>query len=211
MHATATASRDSTREALLEAATEVFSRDGYHDATVREIVSLAGANVAAVKYHFGDKLGLYSEVLRATVLGAGHALVPALVDVDAPPEAILRQLIATFVHRVLGAQGSHGRFLLIAHELARPTSVLPRLVKEIVQPNYDRFRMLVGRIIGAPPDDERTCMCTLSIVAQIILYARTGSLVRLLRPALPLTHARLDRIARHIADFSLAALKAQRA
>ncbi|SRR5579872_1000117 len=211
MHGATTAARDSTREALLEAATEVFSRDGYHDATVREIVSLAGANVAAVKYHFGDKLGLYTEVLRATVLGAGHALVPALVDTDAPPEAILRQLIATFVHRVLGAQGSQGRFLLIAHELARPTSVLPRLVKEIVQPNYDRIRTLVGRIVGAPPDDERTCMCTLSIIAQIILYARTGSLVRLLRPALPLTRARLDRIARHIADFSLAALRAQRA
>lgn len=211
MHATASAPRDSTRAALLEAATEVFARHGYHDATVREIVSLAGANVAAVKYHFGDKLGLYTEVLRATVLGAGHALVPALVDLDAPPEAILRRVITAFVERLLGAEGAQARFLLIAHELARPTPVLPRLVREIVQPNYERLRRLVGRIIDARLDDERTCLCTLSIVAQIILYARAGSFVRLLRPPLPLTRARLNRIAGHIADFSLAALRGARA
>lgn len=210
MHATALTSRDSTRDALLDAATEVFSRHGYHDATVREIVSLAGANVAAVKYHFGDKLGLYTEVLRATVLSAGHALMPVLVDMDAAPEAILRQVIAAFVQRLLGADGAQARFLLIAHELARPTPVLPRLVKEIVQPNYDRLRRLVGRIIKAPPDDERTCLCTLSIVSQIILHARTGSFVRLLRPALPLTRSRLGRIADHIADFSLAGLRTAR-
>jgi AcrR family transcriptional regulator len=210
MHATAPAPRDSTRAALVEAATTVFARHGYHDATVREIVSIARVNVAAVKYHFGDKLGLYTEVLRATVLGAGHALVPPLVDADAPPEQILRRVVATFVQRLLGSDGAQARFLLIAHELARPTPVLPRLVKEIVQPNYDRLRRIVARIIEARPDDERTCLCTLSIVSQIIVYARTGSLVRLLRPALPLTRTRLDRIANHIADFSLAALRAAR-
>jgi TetR/AcrR family transcriptional regulator, regulator of cefoperazone and chloramphenicol sensitivity len=106
MHATASAPRDSTRAALIEAATEVFARHGYHDATVRDIVAAAGANVAAVKYHFGDKLGLYTDVLRATVLGAGHALVPALVGLDAPPEAILRRVITAFVQRVLGAEGA---------------------------------------------------------------------------------------------------------
>jgi AcrR family transcriptional regulator len=48
----------STRERLLEAAGHVFAEHGYHATTVREIVKRSGANIAAVNYHFGGKLGL---------------------------------------------------------------------------------------------------------------------------------------------------------
>ena len=53
-----------TRRQLLEAAGEVFAEAGYRDATVREICRRAGANIAAINYHFGDKEKLYAEVLR---------------------------------------------------------------------------------------------------------------------------------------------------
>lgn len=52
-----------TRERILEAASSVFSEKGFEKATVRDICSRAGANVAGVNYHFGDKLGLYRELL----------------------------------------------------------------------------------------------------------------------------------------------------
>jgi AcrR family transcriptional regulator len=54
----------STREKLVEGAGHVFAEHGYHATTVREIVRRSGANIAAVNYHFGGKLGLYTEVLQ---------------------------------------------------------------------------------------------------------------------------------------------------
>jgi AcrR family transcriptional regulator len=54
---------DETRQMLIKAAGQVFAEE----ATVREVCSRAGINGAAVNYHFGDKLGLYTEVLRSPI------------------------------------------------------------------------------------------------------------------------------------------------
>ena len=53
-----------TKERISSAALTVFSETGYHRATIREIVYRAGANIAAVNYHFGGKESLYLSVLR---------------------------------------------------------------------------------------------------------------------------------------------------
>ncbi|MBI3492350.1 MAG: helix-turn-helix transcriptional regulator, partial [Acidobacteria bacterium] len=58
--------RDSeTRDRLLRAAERLFADRGFKKVTVRDICRVARANVAAVNYHFGDKLGLYREVLQS--------------------------------------------------------------------------------------------------------------------------------------------------
>src|ERR1700738_1302224 len=62
-----TSAPDPTREKLIEVAEHVFADRGYQAATIREICVRARANVAAVNYHFGDKLGLYTEVLQQSI------------------------------------------------------------------------------------------------------------------------------------------------
>ena len=51
----ARAQRTTSREKLLEAATDVFAEQGFRDAGVREICRRAGLNQAAVNYHVGSK------------------------------------------------------------------------------------------------------------------------------------------------------------
>src|ERR1700677_4461463 len=63
---------DSTRQKLIEVAGRVFAEHGYYAATVRDICAQAGSNVAAVNYHFRDKLGLYTAVLHQSVTRASN-------------------------------------------------------------------------------------------------------------------------------------------
>lgn len=55
--------KDTTRDRILAAASSVFTEKGFDNTTVRDICNAADANVAAVNYHFGDKLKLYHQVL----------------------------------------------------------------------------------------------------------------------------------------------------
>ncbi|WNV85540.1 TetR family transcriptional regulator [Umezawaea sp. Da 62-37] len=56
-----------TRTQLLDAAERLFAEHGFRGASVRAITDLAGANLAAVGYHFGSKAGLLAEVVRRVV------------------------------------------------------------------------------------------------------------------------------------------------
>jgi len=79
-----------TRQALLEAAQEIFSSHGYSDAGVRQITARAGVNMALVSRYFGSKERLFEEALR-DILGTrpivdadradfGRAMVELLLD-----------------------------------------------------------------------------------------------------------------------------------
>ncbi|MFZ3597975.1 helix-turn-helix domain-containing protein [Streptomyces sp. BH104] len=54
-----------SRDALLRAATELFSERGYDRTTIREIGERAGVDAALISRYFGSKALLYVEVLHA--------------------------------------------------------------------------------------------------------------------------------------------------
>lgn len=201
------AAADDTRARLLQAAGEVFAEAGYHGATVRRICTRARANVALVNYHFGDKLGLYTEVLQqllpqtTEIEAIRHAL-----DQEAPPEDILRAVIRTRLRTICGRDLADWRFQIMVHELTRPTPALAKIINEVSRPLYERLCELVGRISGLPPGDEKTHLCAHSVMGQIIFYLLEGPLLVRLWPDLKMSPGQVDRIADHIADFSLAYL-----
>lgn len=58
-----TSPSEKTKESLLDNAKKHFAKFGFEGASLREICKDAEANVSAVKYHFGDKEGLYKSCL----------------------------------------------------------------------------------------------------------------------------------------------------
>jgi AcrR family transcriptional regulator len=203
-----TVSRDTeTRERLLRAAERLFADRGFKKVTVRDICRAARANVAAVNYHFGDKLGLYREVMQAAIDGMrGTNDAARQAGECQPPEEQLRRYIAIFVHRLL-TPGNDTVHRLITREMNDPTPALDALVEQGVRPRVEYLSGLIAAIIGADPGDLRVLRCVASVQSQTLAYMPNPIAARLGLANKP-TPANLDEIADHIAEFSLAGVHA---
>ena len=200
---------DETRRQILEVAGGVFAEVGFRNATIREICRRAGANIAAVNYHFGDKETLYLEVLR---YAHGRALekYPPLLNVhaDAPPEKKLRAFVHSLLLRIFdkGPTAWHGRIML--REMIEPSAALDSLVEERMRPMAGQLWQIVADILDCPLNHERVRQCSFSIVSQCVFYHHCRPVVSRLFPKdLPQDAAGIERLADHITRFSLAAMK----
>ena len=199
---------DQTRTKLLEAAGAVFAERGFQAATVREISARSGANVAAINYHFRDKLGLYSEVLeRSICANQGEVLREALEQSKTPEEA-LRKVIHGMLQRMSGGERGPWHMRLMAHEMVRPTPALAQVINKALRPRYDGLRRIIGSILHLPADDDATRLCAHSVIGQVIHYAHARPVIGLLWPELKMTPERARQIADHITDFTLCHLQA---
>jgi AcrR family transcriptional regulator len=203
------ASPDETRRQLLEAAGEVFAEVGFRDATVREICRRAGANIAAINYHFGDKETLYLEVLRYSH-GKTLEKYPPLPGVaeNAPPEKKLRAFIHSMLLRMFdkGPTAWHGK--LMSREMIEPSGALDSLVEERIRPMVEQLWKIVAEILDCPVNDERVRLCSLSVVSQCVFYNHCRPVVQRLFPdKLPQDAESIEHLADHVTKFSLAAMK----
>src|SRR5437868_13194046 len=55
---------EGAREAILNAAEEVFAEHGFDGARIDAIAETAGYNKSLIFHYYGDKLGLYAAVLK---------------------------------------------------------------------------------------------------------------------------------------------------
>lgn len=198
---------DQTRTRLIDAAGEMFAELGFHHTTVRQICQRAGANIAAVNYHFRDKTGLYTEVVRQSMRAARLDTVTAVFDRSAPPEEMLRAVIKARLESLRSLDLSDWHFRIFAHELAKPTPAMNVVVNEAIRPLYTRMCKLIGSMLHLPPEHEKTRLCAHSIIGQILFYAFARPVISRLAPKMQMTATQIDLIADHIAEFSLAYLR----
>jgi TetR/AcrR family transcriptional regulator len=81
--------KDSVRERLLKSAITLFAQKGYAAASVNNIVDLAGVTKPVLYYHFGNKEGIYTELLRK----AKSDFLGVLADPKAEPDPLKRLVL----------------------------------------------------------------------------------------------------------------------
>ena len=195
-----------TRRRLLEAALEVFAREGYRRATIQQICSRAAVNIAAANYHFGSKAGLYAAVFAHASRRADEIPTP-LPGSGTPPEERLRIHVTSFLSRLLDPDRPAWMAQLIAREMIEPTPALDRLVRRRMRANHAQIAAAIGELLGSEASADTVRLCTLSVIAQCVFYRNSAPVISRLYPDL-VPSREVERIADHVTRFSVAAVRA---
>ena len=197
-----------TRDRLLKAGEQLFAERGFKNVTVRDICRVARANVAAVNYHFGDKMGLYREVLQIAIDAVRATTEEGRrAGEGQPPEEKLRRYLSVFLRRVT-TPGHENVHRLIQREIDDPTAAFDAFVEEGVRPRVEYVATIVAEMIGRQPSDRLALRCVGSILSQTIVYVRRNPIAERLGFTFRGTPAQIEEAARHIADFSVAGIRA---
>ena len=198
-----------THSRLLESASRLFAERGFGKVTVRDICNDADANVAAVSYHFGDKLALYMAVVESA-LDVVKQISDTTMDTSSKTSAEdkLRHYVHEFLPRIVRPDGRVERIQkLLHHEMAEPTAAVRKIVQQLIVPRLEFLGAVVAEIIGCERDDPRVPLCVMSIQSQCLFHA-PDRFKSAAFPGWPATDdASIAAAADHIADFSLAGIR----
>ncbi|HYF48970.1 MAG TPA: CerR family C-terminal domain-containing protein [Planctomycetota bacterium] len=193
-----------TKQRLLDAAGEVFAEQGFRGATIRDICKRAGANVAAVNYHFGDKEKLYLAVIRyAHVCAAAKDFPP---EVTEPGRLAARERLRAYVHHFLqrlldvGRPSWHSK--LMAREMIEPTAALDIIVAESIKPHYQLLLSILREYLGDGVDEPTLRMCVGSLLGQCLFHHHSRAVIQRVLPQQKYGPEEIARIAEHIAEFT---------
>ncbi len=194
-----------TRQRILSSALQVFAEKGFHDATHAEICRLAGANTAAVNYHFGSKDELY----RATWESAADEVqrlhpIDGGVPSSAPAAPRLRGAVRALLQRATDARlGSFHRLLMA--ELFRPTGLLAESLNRRRRMFLSHMSGIIRELAGPATNERGLELCLMSVMSQCHMVLR-GAHAGGHRPPWRFGAEDVDSLVDHITRFSLAGI-----
>lgn len=196
-----------TQAALIEAAAPLFAAQGYEATRTREIADKAGANVSAINYHFGSKMGLYQAVIKkqSEEMQRDHPFETEAVR-GAGPEVRLRWLVRSMLGRVF--TNADSKLKVCLREFVEPTEALDFLVKEIVAGQYAIMQSVVSAVLGREAGKEELDRFTISVASQCFYYGLAEPLLARLGVKVPQDNDEIEALVDHITRFSLAGLRA---
>ncbi len=162
-----------TRTQLLDAAERLFAERGFHGTSVRAITDLAGANLAAVGYHFGSKSALVTAVVRRVVepiLTAQSTGLDRLLT--RTPNPSVTELVTAFAGPLFGEtpagdEGGARTSRLIVRIFVDPAEEMRDWTSPTTDTVRDRYLAAFGRAVpGLPPQElEFRIRAVLAVVA----------------------------------------------
>jgi AcrR family transcriptional regulator len=135
-----------TRSRLMDAALDLLARRGEDGVTLRELTDSAGANVAAVSYHFGSLNSLCDAAIEDALERYLDAQQAAVSELGA--ESTLAELAAAFARPMINALVVGGRELAVMRIVAR-AGIDPPRGWDRLSPRFERIRADVVRVLKA--------------------------------------------------------------
>ena len=152
--------RSNLREAILAAAEELFSTNGFTAVSVRDIAQAAGANPGSVTYHFKTKDGLLLEIYRRHCGPMNRRRSELLTaarrvrDLQDRLEAIVRAYVLPAFTSGSDLAGGGARFTRLRAVMSAEGNEVAR--KIIAQTFDDTSHAFIDAIHGSLPQIPRT-------------------------------------------------------
>nr|WP_112991628.1 CerR family C-terminal domain-containing protein [Herminiimonas fonticola] len=187
------------RSRLLLAALRLFAEKGFAKTSTREIAQAAGVNLAAIKYYFGDKAGLYRVVFS-------EPLGTACESVDlSDPTLSLRDVLRIFFEDFV-APLKHGDVVQLAvrmhyREMLEPTGLWMEEIDNHIKPSHAGLVAVLLRHLNLSKADDDVHRLAFSLAGLALQLFICQDVIDAIRPKLINTPSAVDQWATRLVDY----------
>lgn len=152
-------SQPDTKERILDAAEHLFAAEGFHNTSLRAITGAAGANLAAVNYHFGSKEALLEALFERRLVPLNRLRREKLEAVRQaaresgrrpPTDGVLRAFVEPTLRFRDSGGGAESFVRLVGRAIAEPDDTLRKIFMRHMEPIffllYDTLRDALPRL-----------------------------------------------------------------
>ncbi|HLG98976.1 MAG TPA: TetR/AcrR family transcriptional regulator [Bryobacteraceae bacterium] len=148
-----------TKDRILDAAERLFARDGIEATSLRAITAEAGANLAAVNYHFQSKDALVRAVIARRIVPVNQrrlALLDECEKAAGDGPLPLEGVLDAFVRPVVEIYRTHAREFspLMGRMYTEPADYIERIYKDHLEAVASRFVQAYQRALPGVPRVE---------------------------------------------------------
>ncbi|AKJ31061.1 transcriptional regulator, TetR family [Caldimonas brevitalea] len=194
------------RQRLLDEATRIFAQKGYAAASTREICQAAGANVASIHYHFGDKEALYRAVLVEPIERIVEHLPPFDDETLSLAEA-MRRMFGAFLLPLTDDSGLQDVVRIHLREMVEPTPMLRDVVEHYVVPHHQALLRLLARHCRVASPDDGLHQLAFALTAIVQDYWLSRDWMDVLAPGMLSRPAALDGVLERLVGLGCAMVR----
>jgi AcrR family transcriptional regulator len=145
-----------TKQKILDTAERLIGEQGYAATSLRQIITEAGVNLAAVHYHFGSKEELLDDVVARRAGPVNEARIVMLDRIeldtgDAPPA--VERVLEAFLLPTAEAAGRHPQFVKLMGRMLTE-GMMPGIVQKHFQIAGGRLTAALQKALPELPADE---------------------------------------------------------
>jgi AcrR family transcriptional regulator len=187
------------RGRLLLAALRLFAEKGFAKTSTREIAQAAGVNLAAIKYYFGDKEGLY-RVVFSEPLGTACESVD-LSDPGLSLREVLRLFFEDFVVPLKHGDVAQLAVRMHFREMLEPTGLWMEEIDRHIKPSHAGLVAVLLRHLNLSRADDDVHRLAFSLAGLAMQLFACRDVFDAIRPKLINTPGAVDAWAMRLVDY----------
>lgn len=188
------------RARLLQTALRLFADNGFSKTSTRDIAQTAGVNIAAIKYYFGDKAGLYRAVFTEPMGEPCDFML--LVEQNLTLRESLQGFFTDFLEPL--KQGDLVQLCVRLHfrEMLEPTGLWAEDIDNNIKPAHAAMVAMLARHLGVDEADDEIHRLAFSIVGLALQMYIARDVIDAIRPNLMASPAEIDDWAERISAYA---------